>query len=73
MKPLHALDMAVRIVPHNGGSRATIAIDYAMPTQVRERALAGALGLMYARWCVRQMARDLVLRFDGRQRSCRAR
>jgi hypothetical protein len=57
--------MAVRIAPHNGGSRVTIAIDYAMLTGRWERLLAGALGPHYARWCVRQMARDLVLRFSG--------
>ena len=58
--------MALRIVPDNGGSMVTIAIDYAMPTRGWERLLAGALGRIYARWCVRQMARDLVLRFEGK-------
>ena len=57
--------MAVRIVPRDGHSTVTIAIDYAMPAQGWQRLLAGAFGRMYARWCVRQMARDLVIRFDG--------
>jgi len=57
--------MAVRIDPHNARSTVTIAIDYAMPTEGWQRLLAHALGRIYARWCVRQMARDLVIRFDG--------
>ena len=51
--------MSVRIAPHNGGSTVTIAIDYAMPHRPWERAIASAIGPMYARWCVQQMARDL--------------
>lgn len=51
--------MSVRIVPRNGGSTVTIAIDYAMPNRPWERFIAIALAPMYARWCVQQMARDL--------------
>ena len=55
--------MAVRIVPHEEVCATSIAIDYALPSQAWERVLAGAFGRMYARWCVRQMARALVARF----------
>ena len=57
--------MFVRISPHNDRCIVTIAIDYAMPTAAWERILAGAFGRVYARWCVRQMARDVVARFEN--------
>ena len=59
-----AYRMMVRIAPHNGGSRVTVAIDYALPRRAWERVIANAVGPMYARWCVRQMARDVARRFE---------
>ena len=40
-----------------------IAIDYALPANAPARWLGMLFGPMYARWCVRQMARDLVHQF----------
>ena len=60
-----AYRMSVRIAPHGGGSKVAIAIDYAMPSAPWQRALAVVLGRSYARWCVRQMADDLVRTFTG--------
>jgi uncharacterized membrane protein len=55
--------MSARVVPLNDGCIVTITIDYAIPSGAFERILAGAFGRAYARWCVRQMAQDLVARF----------
>ena len=51
--------MSVAIEPQIGASRVTISIDYALPTNRLWR----SFGTVYARWCVRQMARDLVRQF----------
>lgn len=55
--------MAVRIEPYDAGSRVAVAIDYALPSALWERLLGRALAAPYARWCVRQMARDIERRF----------
>jgi len=51
--------------PDARGDRAhvVIAIDYALPTDAPTRWLGMLFGPMYARWCVRQMAQDLVHQF----------
>ena len=51
--------MSVAIDPRGRASRVIIAIDYALPANRIWR----WFGPTYARWCVRQMARDLVHRF----------
>ena len=54
--------MSVAIEPMNSrASRVIIAIDYALPAN----RLGRWSGAAYARWCVRQMAQDLVRRFGG--------
>jgi hypothetical protein len=55
--------MSVGIVPRKHHCVVTIAIDYGMPSSGWERILGSAFGPIYARWCVRQMARDLAARF----------
>jgi hypothetical protein len=57
--------MSVGIVPRKDHCTVTIAIDYALPSAAWERILGSAFGHMYARWCVRQMARDLAARFGS--------
>jgi hypothetical protein len=51
--------MSVSIEPEGGVSNVTIDIDYALPPNRFWR----PFGPTYARWCVRQMARDLVRQF----------
>jgi len=58
--------MGVRMAPHESGSKVTVSIDYALPEAFKSRVLATVLGPVYARWCVRQMARDIAARFDGK-------
>jgi hypothetical protein len=54
-----AYRMSAMIEPRNDLSTVTIDIDYALPASRLWR----AFGPTYARWCVQQMARDLVRRF----------
>jgi hypothetical protein len=54
-----AYRMSARIEQRNDLSDVTIDIDYALPASRLWR----SFGPIYARWCVRQMARDLVCRF----------
>jgi len=42
-----------------------IAIDYALPANTATRWLGMLFGPMYARWCVQQMAQDLVHQFGA--------
>jgi hypothetical protein len=58
--------MGVRMAPHERGSKVIVSIDYALPDPFRYRIVATVLGPAYAKWCVRQMARDIASRFDGR-------
>jgi hypothetical protein len=51
--------MSVAIEPRNGDSHVTISIDYSLPANRLWR----SFGPVYARWCVREMARDLVKKF----------
>ncbi len=60
--------MEVKILPENGGSQVTIAIDYANPSDAWTRILWAPFSRIYARWCVRQMSSDLVARFEAAQR-----
>jgi len=53
--------MSVSIEGRRDHSHVGIAIDYALPANAPAR----WLGPMYARWCVRQMTRDLVRQFGA--------
>ena len=55
--------MSVNIDARGDRTRVVIAIDYAPPANAPTRWLGMLFGPMYARWCVRQMARDLVRQF----------
>ena len=55
--------MRVNIDARGDRARVVIAIDYALPADALTRWLGMLFGPMYARWCVRQMARDLVHQF----------
>lgn len=55
--------MSVSIDGQGDLSHVKIAIDYALPATAPTRWLGMSFGSMYARWCVRQMARDLVHQF----------
>lgn len=55
--------MSVSIEGRPDRSRVRIAIDYALPANAPPRWLGMAFGSMYARWCVRQIAQDLVRQF----------
>src|SRR5262249_15168566 len=57
--------MSVRIEPRGDSSNVTIGIDYRLPTDRPMRWLGRLFGPMYARWCVQQMARDLVNEFGA--------
>jgi hypothetical protein len=48
-------------------THVVIAIDYALPAHPTTRWLGMLFGPMYARWCVRQMAQDLVHQFGTRK------
>ena len=60
--------MSVDIQERGDRSRVRIAVDYAMPASAPARWLGMVFGTMYARWCVRQMARDVVRQFGGASR-----
>jgi len=53
--------MDVDVVPENGGARVIVGIDYDEPR--RNRWLGKLFGPAYAKWCVRQMKRDVRARF----------
>ena len=55
--------MTVSIDARGDRSCITIAIDYELPAKMPARWLGMLAGPMYARWCVRQMTRDLVHQF----------
>ena len=57
--------ITVSIDAHGDRSHVTIAIDYALPTNAPWRWLGMFFGPMYAGWCVRQMAQDLVHQFSA--------
>ena len=57
--------MEVKILPHNVGSQVTITIDFASPSGAWTRIIWAPFARIYARWCVRQMASDLVARFEA--------
>ncbi|HEY3179568.1 MAG TPA: SRPBCC family protein [Casimicrobiaceae bacterium] len=57
--------MSVSIEPRGDQSHVRIAIDYALPARAPARWLGMLFGPMYARWCVGQMARDLVRQFGA--------
>ena len=55
--------MEVAIEARGDNSTVTISIEYALPRQALQRRIGQLLGAPYARWCVQQMARDLVHQF----------
>jgi hypothetical protein len=55
--------MRVNIDARGDRAHVMIAIDYALPAKALTRWLGMLFGPMYARWCVRQMAQDLVHQF----------
>ena len=55
--------MRVNIEPRGDETHVVIAIDYALPAHALTRWMGTLFGPMYARWCVRQMANDLVRQF----------
>ena len=55
--------MTVSIDVRGDLSHVAIAIDYALPAKAPARWLGMLFGPIYARWCVRQMTRDLVHQF----------
>ena len=55
--------MRVSIDARGDRTQVLIAIDYALPANAPTRWLGMLFGPMYARWCVRQMAQDLVHQF----------
>jgi hypothetical protein len=57
--------MSVSIDAHGDHSHVTIAIDYALPTRAPARWIGMFFGPVYARWCVRQMVRDLLHQFGA--------
>lgn len=57
--------MSVRVDARKDCARVTISIDYALPERAPARWFGKALGSLYARWCVGQMARDLLQRFGA--------
>ena len=57
--------MSVNIDARGDRTHVLIAIDYALPANVPTGWLGMLFGPMYARWCVRQMAQDLVHQFGA--------
>jgi len=57
--------MSVSVEPRGADSHVTIAIDYTLPAHALARWLGLLFGPLYARWCVGQMARDLVNQFGA--------
>ena len=57
--------MRVSIDARGDHARVVIAIDYALPANAPSRWFGILFGPMYARWCVRQMAQDLVHQFGA--------
>jgi hypothetical protein len=57
--------MRVNIDARGDRAHVVIAIDYALPANAPARWLGMLFGPMYARWCVRQMAQDLVHQFGA--------
>ena len=55
--------MRVNIDARGDRAQVVIAIEYALPANAPTRWLGMLFGPMYASWCVRQMARDLVQQF----------
>ena len=55
--------MRVNIEARGDLAHVTIAIDYALPATTPTHWLGMLVGPLYARWCVRQMAQDLVQQF----------
>lgn len=58
--------MRVTIADRGRESRVTVGIDYALSPRWPDRWLGRMLGAAYARWCVRQMVRDLQRTFADR-------
>ena len=63
--------MSVTVEPCPSGTSITVAIDYGLPREGVQRLLGRIFGERYARWCVRQMAHDLVVRFGSNVRATR--
>lgn len=61
--------MTVSIDARGDRAHVMIAIDYALPANTPTRWLGMLLGPLYARWCVRQMAQDLVQQFAAHESS----
>ena len=55
--------MRVNIEARGDLAHVTIAIDYARPANTSTGWLGMLFGPLYARWCVRQMAQDLIRQF----------
>ncbi len=60
--------MNVEIDARGDRSHVTISIDYELPARAPTRWLGMLVGPLYARWCVRQMAQDLVHQFAAPRR-----
>jgi hypothetical protein len=59
--------MRVTIDARGDRAHVVIAIDYTLPANAATRWLGMLFGPMYARWCVRKMAQDLVHQFGTKQ------
>lgn len=57
--------MRVNIDARGDLAHVVIAINYALPADAPTRRLGMLFGPMYARWCVQQMAQDLVHQFGA--------
>lgn len=56
--------MSVHLEPRRDVTLVTVAIDYALPRRWPRRLLGHLFGRRYARWCVREIARDVVHQFS---------
>lgn len=61
-----AYRMGFAIEPDGPASRLWVFIDYGLPHRQPARTLGRLLGRAYARWCVRQMARDAAATFASK-------
>jgi hypothetical protein len=58
--------MGYEIAPEGAASRLRVFIDYDLPARGMFRWLGRLLGPLYARWCTRQMVKDVVTHFSRR-------
>jgi hypothetical protein len=57
--------MGVEIRPETSGSRLRVFIDFELPDGIATYWLGRLFGHMYAKWCVGQMLRGVVMHFDS--------